>query len=119
MVLEQATMQLSRMGEVTKIIPQRVPKLVLLWKKIGLAIHRSSYIGDMGSWTISHYNSGRSVVKYIRTKEQAVECLQKLYDILEDWTFTEEEWNAQENQTKQDIKMCIDELQQKVLEGRV
>ncbi len=115
MLLEQATMKLSKMGVVTEGLPVKVPKMVLLWKKVGLAIHRSEYIGDRGLWIISHFNSGRAVLKYIKTKEQAVEYLRRLCEILEDWTFTEEEWNARTDESKKEVKKQMTDFQKETL----
>lgn len=115
MVLEQATMRLSKMGVVTQGPPEKVLKFVLLWREVGLAIHQGIFVSDRNLWTISHFRSGRSIVKYIKTKGLAIEYLQRLYDILKDWTFTEEEWNTQADETRKELKEAVDKIQQEVL----
>lgn len=117
MILEQAKMLLSEAGVAEESL-KKIPKIVLLWKDVGLAIHKSMHIADKGLWVISHFNSGRSVVKYLKTKEQAINCLCKLYEILPDWTFTEEKWSIQADETKRELKEVVDRLQQQILEGK-
>ena len=117
MILEQVTMSLTKAGVATTTV-QKIPRLVFLWRSVGLAIHKEINGINKSMWVVSHFNSGRSVVKYIKTKERAINCLYRLYEILPDWTFTEEEWNIQADETKKELKDAIDRVQQQILEGK-
>jgi hypothetical protein len=99
MILQQAMMQLSKSGS-----EKKVPKLVML-SEYGLAIHKD-VDSKSEAWVISHFNSGRSVLKY----------MQCLYDeVMNDWTFTEEEWGQYSNEEKGKIKVGVEALQQEIL----
>jgi len=116
MIIKQAMMKMSKTVDG---VQGSTNKLVLLWEKVGLCVHRSPYTIDGIGYVISHFNSGRSMLRHIKSKEQAYECMRRIYDeILPDWTFTEEEWNQYSNEEKHKIKEKIDVLQKEILEGR-
>lgn len=109
-ILQQATMQMSKSGVVGSKVVNRIPKLVMLWKDVGLAIHKESI-----TWTVSHFNSGRSVLKHLKSKEKAIEGMLKLANTLIDWTFTLKEWEQYSNEEKQVIKEKVDAIQYELL----
>jgi hypothetical protein len=119
MKLKQAKMQM-RQAKWKKIY--NISKLVFLWEEVGLCIHKGEYRGkaEKETYVISHFNSGLSVLKYIRSQEQAKSYMQILHDeVLEDWTFTSEEWWSEENRAvRSEMKVIVDKLQKEILEGR-
>jgi len=105
MILKQGVMNLSKTegGRVSS-----VKKLVKLWVKVGLCIHKSGYV-------ISHFNSGKIILSYIKTREEAEVYLQRLYDeIMKDWTFTLEEWECLSSEDKLMVKVKVNKLQKEI-----
>jgi hypothetical protein len=117
MILKQATMQLVKPG-VMRPGKLHVKKLVKLWEKVGLCYHHN--IDDKTVYNISHFNSGRSVLKNIKTSILCTEYMRRLFDILGDWTFTEEQWNSGNipQELKNSIKVEVDELQREIDNGK-
>ena len=118
MKLQQTMMKLSK---TEKGVISKIDKLVMLWKDVGLCIHQDSYIQGLSQglsrYTISHFNSGKLILKNIKTREQATTYMQRVHDeITEDWTFTLEEWEKVDQETKLNIKVGVDTLQQEVLQ---
>ncbi len=108
MILQQAMMQLSQSKE------KKVSKLVML-SEYGLAMHKG--VGVLSStWTISHYNSGKSVLSYIKERKDVEEYIEKLVEICEKWDFTLQEFD--ESEWKHDLKREVDKLQKEITEGK-
>lgn len=116
MILQQATMKLSKTenGKETK-----VNKLVMLWEEVGLCYHINAYAMNGPGYIIAHFNSGKIVLKYIQTKEQAQEYMQRLTEVIQDWTFTLGEYNGILDEDKKLIKIQVDILQQEILQKGV
>lgn len=89
-----------------------VNKIVFLWTEIGLCVHK----GELNQYVISHYKSGRSVLKFINTRQEAEKYMGLLKEVLEDWTFTEKEWNEYPQIDKSLIKERVDILQKEIRE---
>ena len=71
----------------------RIP--VELWKNVGLCLH--TYINHMteeyeNGYRISHYQSGRVVLKRLKDREQAIEYIMKLRVVRSDWKQTYEQF---------------------------
>ena len=71
----------------------RIP--VELWKEVGLCIH--TYINHTteeyeNGYRISHYQSGRVVLKRLVNKKQAIEYMMKLRVVRSDWKQTYEQF---------------------------
>lgn len=111
MKLIQATMKMST-GPIEK--KKMVTKLVFLWKEVGLCIHTNPL--DRKKWHVSHYNSGMSVLREIRSLEEAKHYMQRLYnELFQDWTFTLEEWDSKDNaEIRQEIKPLVDSIQETI-----
>lgn len=109
-ILQQTTMQMSKSGVVGLKIANRIPRLVMLWKDVELAIHKESI-----TWTVSHFNSGRSVLRHLKSKEKAIKGMIELSSVLIDWTFTLKEWEQYSNEEKQVIKEKVYAIQQELL----
>jgi len=106
MILKQTTMQLST--------PQKViPKRVMLWKEVGLCVHKSDIC--MGGYTISHFNSGKSVLRYIKTQQQAKDYMTRLTKFMKDWTFTLREWEVMSSEDRGVIKEKVGVIQREIL----
>ena len=107
MILKQAAMKVVYYNKTNMI-------LVLLWKEVGLCIHK--HLTNKAVYNISHYNSGRSVLVNIKSKEEAMKYMQKLHDeVLEDWTFTIDDWNDPSiADLKAQMKRGIDTIQQEI-----
>lgn len=83
------------------------------WVGVGLVIHE--YVDEIGrrhNWRISHMESGRSILKHMRGREEAIEYLMKLRGVLKDWTMTEQQFQALPNRSE--IKQHIDALQKSI-----
>ena len=70
---------------------------VELWKEVGIALHWYEHRGIIGSlqndgyecgYRISHYQSGRSVLKRIKGRSQAIAYMMELHAVLSDWRGT-------------------------------
>jgi ArsR family metal-binding transcriptional regulator len=112
MILKQGVMNLSKTegGRVSS-----VKKLVKLWVKVGLCIHKSGYVTNGSGYVISHFNSGKIILSYIKTREEAEVYLQRLYDeIMKDWTFTLEEWECLSSEDKLMVKVKVNKLQKEI-----
>jgi hypothetical protein len=109
------------MSMVVKREKKKVLRLVMLWEEVGLCYHKGEYRGkgEKETYVISHFNSGLSVLKFIRGAEKAKQYMQELHDtVLEDWTFTSEDWWSEENKAaRSDMKIVVDDLQKEILEG--
>ena len=71
----------------------RIP--VELWKEVGLCIH--TYINHTteeyeNGYRISHYQSGRVILKRLVNKKQAIEYMMKLRVVRSDWKQTYEQF---------------------------
>jgi hypothetical protein len=78
----------------------RKPLDVEEWDRTGLCIHE--YYDEYGmrnAWRISHIQSGRSILKHMRSREQAIEYLAKVRTVHKDWTFEEKEFQALPNRS--------------------
>jgi ArsR family metal-binding transcriptional regulator len=115
MILQQAMMSLSK---IENGVERKVNKLVMLWKEVGLCVHKSAYTINGTGYIISHFNSGKIVLKNIKTKEEAEEYLQELQLIYTDWTFTLEEWDVLEQEPKSALKEVVDTLQREIYNGK-
>lgn len=107
MKLIQATMSMSiGQGKEKKI----VPKIVFLWKEVGLCTHTDPL--DRKKWNVSHYSSGMTILTGLLSLEEAKFFMQELYDKgMSDWRFTLEEWDSEKNtQTRHELKQVVDEL---------
>ena len=101
MILQQAMMKLSQPGNKT------TNKLVMLHQS-ELAIHKDSTCG----WVVSHFKSGKSVLKHIKERKDVDEYVDRLLCICEDWTFTLKEFD--ESEWKHDLKVEVDKIQQEI-----
>jgi hypothetical protein len=112
--LKQTMMQMSMPGVVgSGKEKKRVPRLCLLWEEVGLAIHMNEH----KTWNISHFLSGRSALRLIKTKDKAVEYMYKLHEYLAEWTFTEEDfdkWKVDFPEESLALKNKVDELQRQI-----
>jgi len=106
MILHQAMMNMSKPEK------KRVPKLVML-SEYGLAIHKGE--DDNKTYTISHFESGRSVLKYIKERKNVEGYIKRLLDICASWHFTLEEFD--ESEWKTDLKRKVDKIQKEILQG--
>jgi hypothetical protein len=75
---------------------------VELWDKVGLAIHEyNDSVTD--KWRISHFNSGRSILRHMKNRKEAIYYLMKVRDwetvegLNIDWTMTEEQFRSMYN----------------------
>lgn len=113
MVLHQTTMRISSSNEKDEWTK---PKFVMLWKEVGLCIHKGEHIRDGSGYIISHYNSGKSILKHIKTRLLAKQYLQRIYDeVMEDWTFTLEGWKQVSDEDKKKLKILLDKIQKEIL----
>lgn len=105
MKLKQATMTYEDANKGTTV---RV--LVQLWQGVGLCYYKDKY-----GYNVSHYVSGRYIVRCIPTQERAKEIMQILYDRgSNDWTFTLEDWLHQDNASvRVELKILVDRLRNK------
>lgn len=69
-----------------------------LWERVGLAIHRSEEM-EVREWKISHYESGRVVLKQMKSRKQAIEYLVVLRTVLSDWRLTYEQFLSMAGKT--------------------
>lgn len=86
---------------------------VLLWESVGLSTHE--YFDEVKSrrnWRISHYNSGRAVLRHLKDKEQAMHYMMELRKTISDWRFTEQQF--QDRPDRSHIKQQIDTLQTQI-----
>jgi hypothetical protein len=111
MILQQVMMQLSKSGVGAS---KKVPKLVML-SEYGLAIHKD--INNNTTWVISHFNSGRSVLKYIKERKDVEEYIVRLIEILPSWQFTLEEFDSGVVD-KPRVKKEVDALQKEIMEEK-
>lgn len=112
MVLQQATMQLSQPGG------QRVSKLVML-SEYGLAVHKAvdAITGKNDkTWIISHFNSGRSVLKYIKERKDVDKYIERLVNACTSWDFTLQEFD--ESEWRHDLKIKINIIQKEIMEEK-
>lgn len=115
MNLIQQTMQLSRMRDG---VEKKINKLVVLWERVGLCYHKSAYAMNGKGYIISHYKSGKSILKGIKTPDSARVYMQRLAEIQANWNFSEEEWNQVDPETKTVFKAAVDEMQKEIWEGQ-
>jgi TATA-box binding protein (TBP) (component of TFIID and TFIIIB) len=118
MILQQAMMQLSKPKNVSQgeLKITYVPTLVML-SEYGLAIHKNE---DNKTYTISHFNSGKSVVTGIKERKDVEGYIKKLIDILPSWQFTIEEFDNNTTGweiSKAEIKVKVDAIQKEILQG--
>ena len=71
----------------------RIP--VELWKEVGLCFH--TYINHTteeyeNGYRISHYQSGRMILKRLKNRKQAIEYMMKLRVVRSDWKQTYEQF---------------------------
>lgn len=59
----------------------RIPVKVQLWKDVGLCIHR-----EKDGWRISQYDSGKYVLKNIKTRREVIESMMKLRNLKKNWS---------------------------------
>lgn len=112
MELQQATMGMSKQVNGKE---KRTMHLVSLWKKVGLCIHRNVDVKEI-KYNISHFNSGKSVLRLVKSKAKAEEYLQRIYDeVMPDWRFTLEEWEQFASDEKAILKKKLDEMQKEIL----
>jgi ArsR family metal-binding transcriptional regulator len=111
MILQQAMMKMSKTVDG---VQGSTNKLVMLWKEIGLCVHKSAYSVNGAGYVISHFNSGKIVLSRIKTKEQVEDYLQKLIDVIKDWTFTLLQYEGIPDDNKKQIKVQVDALQQEI-----
>lgn len=116
MILQQAMMKMSKMIEG---VEGSTNKLVMLWEEVGLCLHKAAYLSNGKGYVISHFNMGRIVLKYIKTRQEAEKYMEDLREILEDWRFTEKEWNSYPSIDKKLIKEQVDALQKEILQKGV
>jgi hypothetical protein len=97
-----------------------VEKIVMLWEEVGLCYHKGAYRGkfEKETYVISHFKSGYSILRNMRGAEVAKQYMQKLHDeVLQDWTFTLQEWDSEENKDiRSELKVLVDKLQQEIME---
>lgn len=114
--LKQTIMQMSLPADVSLGKERRkIPKLCLLWEEVGLCVHNNQDISK--KWNVSHFESGRSVLRLMVTKDKAVEYMYKLFQYMPKWTFTEDDfeiWKAEYPKNSQALKDRIDELQREI-----
>ena len=97
------------------------PKLVMLWEQVGLCVHKGSYVGkhEKVTYHVSHFNSGMSILRGIRSSEEAKKYMQRVHDeVLVDWRFTIADWESEENSSmRSELKQLVDAIQQKIYKG--
>ena len=60
---------------------------VELWKEVGIALHWYEYEDERG-YRISHYQSGRSILKRLKDRDQTIVYMMELHAVLSDWKGT-------------------------------
>jgi len=92
--LVKAEMWMVCSGEIGSISHKKVD--VELWASVGLCIH--SYSDELtDKWRISHMESGRSILRHMNSREQAIEYMLKINNwksvekLQVDWHMTEEQ----------------------------
>ena len=59
---------------------------VELWQEVGLAVHQLEPMnGPYSEWRVSHYGSGRSVLKNMWDRREAIKWMMELRVVLSDW----------------------------------
>jgi len=111
MILQQAMMRLSK---TENGVQTKINKLVMLWKEVGLCVHKSAYITNGTGYVISHFNSGKSILRNIKTKQQAEEYLVKLQEVCLDWTFTLGQWEGISNEDRAEMGKKVRVLQDEI-----
>lgn len=112
MIFTQTMMQMSKHNK-------QILRLVMLHES-GLAIHKGEEAYSK-TWVISHFNSGRSVLKYIIHRKDVEKYIIRLIYILPSWNFTLEEFNkgsvdnSEWGIDKKRLKRVVDEIQKEIL----
>lgn len=91
---------------------------VEVWESRGLCIHRRRDVIEMGEWRITHVNSGRTILRYLNNRKEAIVYLMILYRwrSVEGW---EIDWNKTEVQLKamyfwEELVGMMNELQKQI-----
>ena len=80
--LEVAEMDIAMMNAMG--VKSYVRTNVELWKEVGLCVHRFDD-EEYHEWRVSHYDSGRLIVKRIWDRKEAIRTMMQLRTILLDW----------------------------------
>lgn len=89
------------------------PELVELWERVGLCIHRYKENEYQFTWRISHFSSGRYVLKNMKTRSEAIQYMIRLNrEVLLDWTISREVFIAKES--KELIKEKVLKIQSEI-----
>jgi hypothetical protein len=92
--------------------------LVEVWESRGLSIHCYKDTIDGGGWRISHMQSGRSILRHMWTREQAIKYLMRIDSwrskegFLVNWRMTEQQFKNLSN--KQEIMEMLNGLQREI-----
>jgi ArsR family metal-binding transcriptional regulator len=116
MILQQTMMKMSK---TVGGVEGSINKLVLLWEEVGLCLHKSAYMMNGKGYVISHYNTGKIILRNIGTRVEAEQYMEQLAEVLEDWRFTEKEWEEYPSIDKQLIKGRVDEMQKEIYQKGV
>lgn len=85
---------------------------VELWQNTGLAIHTYNDEISIGKWRVTHMESGRSILRHMKSREQAIQYLLRLRQIAVDWRISEEKFESLENRSE--VKKQVDALQREI-----
>ena len=115
MKLAQSTMKMPITKGISKTTTS---KLVMLWKEVGLCVHKGLYVGkhEKITYHVSHFNSGLSVLRGIRSLEEAKKYMERLHnEVIEDWRFALQDWESEENKdVRHETKQTVDGMQKEI-----
>lgn len=58
-----------------------------VWEEVGLCVHACDDGHERHKWRISHVESGRAILRGMRSREHAIEYLMKLHTIWREWFY--------------------------------
>jgi hypothetical protein len=74
---------------------------VEMWVGVGLCVHQyNDDLGNMNMWRITHVSSGRSILRHIKSRKEAIYYMMAIYDFETgegtrvDWTMSEERFRV-------------------------
>ena len=85
-----------------------------VWEKVGLCIHAYDDGHELHRWRVTHVESGRAVLRGLKSREQAIDYLMKARKTLLDWTFTQDQFTHIDGVERARITYELKVLQQKI-----
>ena len=95
---------------------------VELWQEVGLAVHQLEPMnGQYSEWRVSHYGSGRSVLKNMWDRREAIKWMMALRNILVDWRLSYEQFVGMQGRTLivEQVLLLQNKIDGKELENEV